>query len=484
MDPNEIRRQLRAQVHARARANLFTFTQLLFGEAEPSGTFLEARHTKLLARAIEKVINGDTRRLLIAIPPRFGKSLLASVMAPTWMLGHDPSYKIICASYGEELARVFANQSRNIMTSRVYREIFPQTVLAPGGSAIGRIETTAGGQRFMTSVGGALTGKGADLVIVDDPLKASEAISSQAARDAAFSWITGTVMSRFDRPAEGQVIVLSQRLHMDDLIARLRDEGGWELLAVPAETLKPMELDIGEKEPWKLEAGDLLFPERFDHVALARLKADLGEANYAAQILQDPVALGGNIFKVKDIVIKDYARFDPNKMEAIFQSWDTAISEEETAAWSVCTTWGVEGKRFALMDVFRQRLQYPALLKAVREQYARHKPRAVLVEQASSGIAIIQQLRTEGVDWIHGVKPKASKMERAMFQAPKFEAGRVWLPGKATWADTYLNEIAAFPNGRSDQVDATTQFLWAFDNYQWNPLFRELKYWRREHGEG
>lgn len=482
-DTNAIRQKLREQAYVHARDNLFSYVQLLFNEAQPSGSFLEARHTRVLAAALEKVVRGEIKRLLIAIPPRFGKSLLASVMLPTWMLGHDPAYKIICASYGEELARDFAAQSRNIMTSPLYRQLFPHTALAVAGTAMGRLETTAGGHRYTTSVGGALTGKGADLVIVDDPLKAADGISSQAARDTAFNWITGTVMSRFDRPADGQLIVLSQRLHMDDLIARLRDEGDWELLSIPAEALTPMALDIGETEPWRLAAGDLLFPERFGRAALDQLRRDLGEANYAAQILQDPVALGGTVFKVKDIVIQDYARFDPGKMEAVYQSWDTAVSEEETAAWSVCTTWGIEGKRFALIDVFRQRLGFPGLLKAAREQYARHKPRAVFIEHASSGIGLIQQLRMEGADWVVSVKPKISKMERAMFQAPKFEARRVWLPGKAPWANTYLNEIAAFPNGRSDQVDATTQFLWAFDNFQWHPLFRELRYWRRQHGE-
>lgn len=353
-----------------------------------------------------------------------------------------------------------------------------------GAGAIGRLETSAGGYRFTTSVGGALTGKGADLVIVDDPLKAADAISSQAARDAAFNWITGTVMSRFDKPSEGQVIVLSQLLHSDDLIARLRDEGGWELLSVPAEALKPIELDIGEAAPWRLSAGDLLFPQRFDCAALAQLRADLGEANYAAQILQDPVALGGTVFKVKDFGVLGGSRLNLTKMEALYQSWDTAISEKETAAWSVCTTWGVSGKLFGLVDVFRQRLNYPALLKAVREQYGKHKPRMVFIEQASSGIALIQQLTMDGEDWIQGIKPRGSKLERAMHQAPKVEAGRIVIPGKAAWAETFLNEVAAFPNGRSDQADAMTQFLLAFDRFRRYPMFRELRYWREHSGVG
>jgi predicted phage terminase large subunit-like protein len=483
-DPNELRRQLRKRVDACARKNLFDYTQLMFPEVVPSGTFIEASHTKLLAHKVEQVVRGDIKRLLIAIPPRFGKSLLCSVALPTWMLGHDPSYKIVCASYGDELSRDFATLSRNILQSRRYQELFPGTRLTHGGGAIGRLETTAGGYRFSTSIGGALTGKGADIVIVDDPLKAKDAITSQVARDDAFSWITGTVMSRFDSPADGAVIVLSQRLHTDDLIARLRDEGGWELLAVPAEALTPMTFDIGEAEPWHLEAGEPLFPERFGPDALAQLRSDLGEANYAAQILQDPRALGGSIFKVKDFKIQDCRRFDLAKMEAIYQSWDTASSEAATAAWSVCTTWGISGKRFALIDVFRQRLTYPKLLIAVKEQYERYKPKVVFVEKASSGIALLQQLAAEGVTWIDALTPRGTKLERAMHQAPKIENGRVCIPGKAAWAPTFLAEVASFPStSSSDQVDAMTQFLQVFDTARHHPFFRELEFWRNQRGE-
>jgi len=482
-DVNAVRRELRSRVHAHARANLFDYLQLIFPEVVPSGTFLDVKHTRLLAHALGRVARGETRRLLIAIPPRFGKSLLGSVALPTWLLGLDPSLKIICGSYGDELARDFAVQSRNAMLSAVYRDLFPHTRLAPDGSAIGRLVTGAGGYRFMTSVGGVVTGKGADVIVVDDPLKAKDAVHSQAARDEAFAWITGTLMSRFDRPAEGRMIVLSQRLHQDDLIARLRDEGGWELLAVPAEALQPMALDIGEAEPWCLAAGDLLFPERFDRAALAQLRADLGEANYAAQILQDPVALGGAIFRVRDIHQIAGTRLNPDKMEAVFQSWDTAISEEESAAWSVCVTIGVKGKVFGVMDVFRRRLNYPKLLTAVREQYALHRPRAVFVEKASSGIALFQQLQSEGVTWIYPINPKGSKIERAMHQAPKVEAGRIAMPEKAPWAETFLGELAAFPNGRADQVDALCQFLKVFDTGRDHVLFRELNFWRNQRGD-
>lgn len=482
-DPNAVRAELRQKAFEHARRYLFDFTQMVFPEVEPAGSFIEARHSMLLAHTFGKVASGEIKRLLVAIPPRFGKSLIGSVTFPTWMLGHDPSLKIICASYGDELSRDFALQSRNVMQSQRYRELFPKTVLAPDGTALQRLATTRGGYRRSTSVDGALTGKGADIVIVDDPLKAKDAVHSQAARDEAFNWITGTLMSRFDRPADGRLVVLSQRLHTDDLIARLRDEGGWELLCVPAEALRPMSLDIGEAKPWTLGPGDLLFPERFDHAALAQLRSDLGEANYAAQILQDPQALGGAIFKVKDFDLQDCSTFKADKVEAVYQSWDTAISEEETAAYSVCTTWGVYGKYFALLDVFRERLAFPDLLKAVHAQYQKHRPRCVIVENASSGTALIQQLRQERNNWIWGITPRGSKLERAMHQAPKVEAGRVIIPRRAPWADTFLAEIAAFPNGRSDQVDSMTQFLKTFDTAKDHVLFRELKYWRNMRNE-
>lgn len=482
-EANMLRQKLKQEVYAHARQNLFDYLQLIFPEAVPSGTFIEAKHTKLLAHVAQQVGLGEVRRQLIAVPPRFGKSLVASVALPTWLLGHDPSLKIICASYGEELSRDFALQSRAITMSPIYRSLFPNTRLTGSGSAWNRLETTSGGYRRATSVDGAITGKGADIIIIDDPLKAKDAVYSQAMRDEAYNWITGTLMSRFDKPGEGRIIVLSQRLHTDDLVARLRDDGGWEMLSVPAEAQKPMTFDIGEKELWRLHAGDLIYPERFDHAALAQLKADLGEANYAAQILQDPQALGGAIFKVKDLDIRDVSNVPLHKIEAIYQSWDTAISEEETAAWSVCTTWGIYGQYFALIDVFRERLSYPNLLRAVRAQYDKYKPRAVVVEKASSGFALVQQLHAEGIGWIWPVIPKGSKMERAMHQAPKVEAGRIIIPGKAPWVETFLAELAAFPNGRSDQVDSMTQFLKVFDTGRNHPLFRELKFWRQQRGE-
>lgn len=390
---SQVRRALRAEVHAAARSSLLDYMHLMHSEVEPAKPFELFRHTRVLAHALEKVARGETRRLLVAVPPRFGKSLVSSIALPTWLLGHDPALRIVCASYGDELARDFAAKSRLAMQSPVYAQLFPRTLLAPDGTAAHRLTTTKGGYRFSTSVSGTLTGKGADIIVVDDPLKAKDAVFSQAARDEAYNWINGTLASRFDKPAEGRIVVVAQRLHTDDLTARLRDDGGWELLAIPAEAQVPTELELGNNEIWKLEPGDLLFPERFNQKALDIVRNDLGEANFAAQFLQNPQALGGTIFKIKNFDVHPYAGFKAAKMERVFQSWDTAISEENHAAYSVCTTWGVFGKYFALMDVFREKLTYPGLLKAALAQFDRFKPAAVFIEKASSGHSLLQDLQ-------------------------------------------------------------------------------------------
>lgn len=476
--PCEARRALRSEVYAAARSHLIDYMQLMHSEVEPAQPFELFRHTRALAHAFQQVARGEVQRLLVAVPPRFGKSLVGSIALPTWLLGWDPSLRIICASYGDELSRDFAMKSRLAMQSSVYQKLFPKTRLATDGSAAHRLTTTMGGYRYSTSVSGTVTGKGADLIIVDDPLKAKDAVYSQAARDEAHNWISGTLASRFDKPAKGRLIVIAQRLHTDDLTARLRDDGGWTLLSIPAEAQYPTELELGDGETWKLAAGDLLFPERFDAKALELVRHDLGEANYAAQFLQNPQALGGTIFKVKHFDVSQCAQFKLEKMERIFQSWDTAISEEQHAAYSVCTTWGVYGKYFALMDVFREKLTYPALLQAALAQFDKYKPAGVLIEKASSGHSLLQDLHARGVTWAHPIKPVGSKTERAMQQAAKIEQGRVLLPGKAPWYETFISEVAAFPLGRADQVDSACQFLKAFDTGRHHPLFRELRFWR------
>jgi len=330
-DPNEFRRQQRGLVRAHARTSLYGFYRLVFPVLAPEASFSFSPHFRVLARALEKVGTGETRRLMIAIPPRHGKSLFASVALPAWILGRDPTRKIICASYGDQLSKDFSTRFRDLLRSPNYEAIFPGMQIDAGGASLAEVRTSAKGYRLATTVQSPATGKGAHFIIVDDPFKAAEA-ASESTRNAVYDWFKGSLMTRFDKPAEGAMVVVQQRLHQDDLIGRLRDEGGWEYLEMPAECVERQVYDLGHGESWTFNPGDLLFEERFNRAALEQLYWDLGEGPYNAQILQRPSPPGGTLFKLKYIQRYETA---PKYYEAIHQSWDPAIVDTETAAFSV-----------------------------------------------------------------------------------------------------------------------------------------------------
>ncbi|MGD0187419.1 MAG: phage terminase large subunit [Roseiarcus sp.] len=459
---NEIRRAHREALRAHARESLYGFYRLGFPALAPEASFSEAPHFRVLARALEKVARGETRRLLIAIPPRHGKSILASVVLPAWILGRDPTRKIMCASYGDALSKDFSNRFRDLLWSPQYGAVFPGTQIDAGGASLSEVRTTAKGYRLATTVQGPATGKGAHFAIVDDPFKASEA-ASESMRNAVYDWFKGSLMTRFDKPAEGAMVVVQQRLHQDDLIGRLRDEGGWEYLEMPGESVKRQTFDLGNGESWDFEPGALLFPESFDRAALDQLFWDLGEAAYNAQILQRPSPPGDSLFK-----LKYFQRYDilPMRYDAIVQSWDPAVVDTETAAFSVCTTWGILGQRLYLIDVFRKRLEFRQIEPAILSMRQKYNAGAVVIEVSGVGAAIGNALlKREGTrTWMAPVDPKLGKLERAIAQTPKIERKRVFLPMSAPWLETFESEVASFPMSKfADQVDSMVHFLGFLD---------------------
>ena len=244
---DEFRYKQRERIHAFARERFFAFYRLMFPVLAPEATFSGARHFQVMARMLERVAKGEIRRLLIAIPPRHGKSLFTSVAFPAWLHGGDPTRKIICASYGDQLSRDFSNRYRELLWSNPYRALFPDSVIAPNGASLAEVRLLMMGYRLATTVQGPATGKGAHFIIVDDPFKAAEA-ASDAVRNSVYDWFKGSLMTRFDNPAEGVIIIVMQRLHQDDLIGRLRDEGGWEYLAMPGEFFERTVYDLGDGE--------------------------------------------------------------------------------------------------------------------------------------------------------------------------------------------------------------------------------------------
>jgi predicted phage terminase large subunit-like protein len=402
---------------------------------------------------------GDITRLIITLPPRSLKSICASVAFPAWALGHDPALRVICASYASELAAKHARDCRAVMESTWYREVFPKTRIDPAKNSELEFATRRQGFRLATSVGGTLTGRGGNLVIVDDPLKASDAVS-EAKRQLANDWFRNTLYSRLDDKARDRILVVMQRLHVDDLVGHLleRDEG-WVHFNLPAVAEVDERFDIGHGRIYTRKPGEPLHPEREPLETLERIRRTLGTYDFAAQYQQDPVPLGGGLIKWEWFRYYDAL---PGRQEGdlVTQSWDTASKAEEINDWSVGTTWLSRGVDHYLLDVSRVRLDYPHLKRRITDLAARHQADSVLIEDKGSGTQLIQDLRYEGKVRPIGIVPQQDKITRMYAQTAKIEAGYVSLPKEAAWLDDFQAEVLQFPRGRhDDQVDSLSQYL-------------------------
>ncbi|WP_411339442.1 hypothetical protein V6U71_16350 [Sphingopyxis sp. J-6] len=315
-DPVELRRL----VDGLCRQDFRSFAIRAFPVVEPK-MLDPARHIDIICHLMQTIFEGGVSRALVCIPPRYLKTYLISIAYTAWLLGKNPAARIICVSYGAQLTEKFSADTLRLMRSSWYRRTFPGTILDPKKQSLTEIGTTAGGYRFATSIGATLTGRGADIIIIDDPLKANEA-HSPTARENCIEWFNSTVHTRFDDPKKGKIIVVAQRLHAEDLPGHLLETGGWETLILPAINPKDQVYPIvagGQKALFK--TGRILPPSRHDAAYLAQLKKEMGEHDFEAQFNQCPIPPGGAIFK--NIWVKRYdKRPGPEKVEAVIQSWD------------------------------------------------------------------------------------------------------------------------------------------------------------------
>lgn len=449
-------------LRALLQERLFAFTQRSFYTLNPGQTFQAEYHIRALCHQLERVANGEVKRLAVAMPPRHLKSHVGSIAFPAWLLGRKPETRIVGASYETGLARTFSLQCRQLMQQPWFRDAFPKTRLSPDRNTADEIRTTRNGYRLATSVGGPLTGKGGDVLIIDDPMKAGEA-NSDANRQAVKEWYRSTVSSRLDRPKDGAIVLIAQRLHIDDLFGAVTDEEGWEILDLPAIAVQDEEIALTDRASWTRVAGEVLDPERVGRAELDQIKRELGSALFEAQYQQRPAMPEGNLIQLDWFGTYDAAPAD-HEVELIVQSWDTASVPGEGNDYSVGTTWGIRGRCFYLLDVIRERLNYPDLRARVLQAQRDHDADCVIVEQAGTGISLFQDLRRDGHDWIRTLKPVGDKESRAAHQSAKIERGMVLLPAEAAWRQTFEDEVAVFPHGKhDDQVDSMVQFLRATD---------------------
>ncbi len=456
---SELKRQL---LDLRLRSDLKTFIHRTFQTVAPQQAYRPNWHIDAMSYHLQQCAVGKIRRLLITLPPRNLKSICASIAFPAWLLGQDPSRRIVCASYSEGLASQLSLDCRRVVKSEWYQRVFPHTRINPEKDTELNFHTTRQGYRYSTSVSGTLTGKGGNLIILDDLLKPDDALS-EVKRSAVNEWFDRTLYSRLDDKRSGVIIVIMQRLHVEDLAGHLLGKGGWVHLNLPAIADKEEErIQIGPNAYHTRALGELLHEERESQRELDDAKANMGSFKFSAQYQQNPLPAEGEMIKWSGFQFYD-VRPPPEPVDEIVQSWDTACKAEQLSDYSVCETFVVRGNQYYLVDVLRQKLDYPALKQKVIAHARHHQAGSVIIEDKGSGTSLIQDLRQgggAGDPMPIAFEPEGDKITRMYAQCAKIDAGQVLLPRSAAWLDEFRSELLQFPHGRhDDQVDSLSQFL-------------------------
>lgn len=418
-------------------------------------------HLDAITHKLTGVEAGHTLRLLVTLPPRNLKSITISVAWVAWMLGRDPTLNFVCVSYSSELAAKLARDTLSIMQSAWYKEIFPRTVISSKRSAAHDFETTAGGGRLATSIGGTLTGRGGDIIIIDDPIKPDEA-QSDTTRDTVNEWYRTTLASRLNDKRTGAIICVMQRLHQYDLAGMMLDGGGWTHLNLPAIAPENAVIDLPNGRKYYRREGEALHAARESLATLKQIKADQGALIFESQYQQNPIPAQGNMIRADWLRYVDPATGVPDDGD-IIQSWDTASKDGIHNDYSVCITARLCGHDIYILDVYRKKLTFPELKKAAIRLARRYRADVLLIEDAASGQQLYQTLWAEsprGMPAPLKQKPEGDKKTRLSGVSYMIDAGQLLLPNKASWLAEFQSELLAFPNAKfDDQVDALSQLL-------------------------
>lgn len=445
-------------LNLKLRSEFKWFIAKCFGTLNPGTEYLSNWHIDAIAWQLEQVRLGRIKRLIITMPPRSAKSISASVAFPAFIHGHDPTKEIITVSYAQGLASKLHNDYRMILSSGWFRDLFPKTRIDPKKESEQEVRLTQRGVRLATSVGGVLTGRGADIIIIDDPLKADDA-HSEAQRVKVNEWYSAALVSRLNQKNNGAIVIVTQRLHVDDLVGHVTEfDDSWTVLNLSAIATEDQRIPIGPNRYHHRQQGALLHPARETQAVLDELKLNIGSAAFEAQYQQTPIPPGGYMFKREWL---NYYPFLPEITDddTVFQSWDTASKTGLQNDWSVGTTWLYKNGMYYLMDVVREKLNYPDLKARMLAAALQYNPWCILIEDTGVGTGLIADLKSEGLDVID-ISATQSKEARANIQTPKFESGRVLLPETAPWLSELEAELLAFPAGRhDDQVDSIVQAL-------------------------
>jgi len=453
--------------------NFLSFVKYVWPE------FIEGSHHKIINKKFNDLAEGKIKRLIINMPPRHTKSEFASYLLPAWMIGKNPKLKIIQATHTADLAIDFGRKTKNLVDEPHYRELFP-TRLQEDSQAAGKWKTEQGGEYFAAGVGGAITGRGADLLIIDDPHKEQDIRADGKAFEKAMNWYTSGPRQRL-QPG-GSIVIVMTRWSTKDVTGQLlkaqSEEGSdqWDVVELPA----------------LLPDGKPVWPEFWTSEELLKTKASIPVSNWNAQYMQSPTGEEGALLK-RDWW-QDWTKKSPPPIDYIIQSYDTAFTKGTRSDYSAITTWGVfttesDGQNIILLDAFKDRYEFPELRRVAYEQYLQWKPDMVIIEAKASGLPLTHELRAMDIPVINFTPSRGNdKHVRVNSVAPLFESGKVWAPMHEHFAQEVVEECAAFPFGEHDDyVDSTTQAIMRIrqggmvrhpEDYKDEPLVKgEIKYY-------
>jgi predicted phage terminase large subunit-like protein len=438
------------------------FVDYVFGLLRPEVAFKPNWHIDAMAHKVSQVATGEVKRLIITVPPRHLKSIIASVALPAWYLGHNPSERVVCVSYSAELAKTHANDFRRVVADPVYQAVFPRMIVSRDTDS--EIHTTLRGRRYATSIGGTLTGRGGNLIIIDDPLKPADAVSD-VSRQRVIEWHGNTLSTRADDKQTARTVVVMQRIHVNDLVGHLLEtEAGYEVLNLPAVAQSTVTFDLGHGRTHTREKGDLLHPAHEPFEVLRDIKKSMGSMLFSAQYQQAPEPPGGKIIKRK--MLRYYPAVEQQPNDRLVLSWDIALSEKEAADYSACVVLLNRGDSYYVLDVIRGKFPFDRLKDKIIEVKNRYgKAASLVIEEGGISHGLIQSLREKNVNVVD-YKPKGDKAERLISQIDLFMGGSVLLPKDAPWLEGFVAELLSFPGRHDDQVDALSQGL-AWNRAAW-----------------
>ena len=428
--------------------NFLSFVKHLWPE------FIEGSHHKIIAEKFNKIARGELKRVIINMPPRHTKSEFSSYMLPAWMIGRNPKLKIIQSTHTTELAVRFGRKAKTLMDTEDYKQVF-QTRLREDSQAAGKWETQQGGEYYAAGVGSAITGRGADLLIIDDPHSEQDALNADAL-ERAYEWYTSGPRQRL-QPG-GTIVLVMTRWSTKDLTGKLLKASSepkadqWDVIEFPA----------------IMPSGEPVWPEFWKKDELLGVKASLSIGKWNAQWMQNPTSEEGSLLKRE--WWQNWEQDSIPQLHHVIQSYDTAFMKKETADYSAITTWGVfyddklNGPQLILLDAIKDRYEFPELRRVAKEQYDYWDPDTVIIESKASGLPLTYELRQMGIPVVNFTPSKGNdKHTRVNSVAPLFESGCIWAPTEKAFAQEVIEECAAFPYGdHDDLVDSTTQAIMRF----------------------